>query len=58
MSSNDRNDRGYWRAFEGANGWYVAYENEDGFHHQPFSADLSEDDARASAARLNNEPET
>ena len=23
------------KIFEGANGYYVAWENDDGFHHQP-----------------------
>jgi len=26
---------GHWRAFQGPNGWYVAWEGDDGFHRQP-----------------------
>jgi len=45
-----------WRAFQGANGWYVAWESDDGFHHQPsFPRWLTEEEARREARRRNEE---
>lgn len=54
-----------FKAFRGPNGWYVAWEGEDGFHHQPFhggrqSKESAEVEASESAAsqlqRLNHRP--
>lgn len=45
-----------WRAFQGANGWYVAFERDDGFHHQPtLDRALTETEAERLAARRNRE---
>lgn len=50
-----RKDSGRWRAFEGANGWYVAYE-EDGCHHQPANqGSMTEREARYEIRRLDRE---
>ena len=45
-----------WKAFLGANGWYVAFEGDDGFHHQPthYSA-VEEGAAREEADLLSRE---
>lgn len=51
---------GTYRAFQGANGWYVAWESEDGFHHAPSQWDsesqMSEARARSHARRMNADP--
>jgi hypothetical protein len=44
-----------YKAYQGANGWYVALEQHDGFHHQPPCPRwLEEGEARAQAAREND----
>lgn len=46
-----------YKAFEGANGWYVAWE-QDGFHGQPpFPRWLTEREARRDARERNREPD-
>jgi hypothetical protein len=43
-----------YKAFEGANGWYVAFERRDGTHKQPSLGPwLSEREARAEARERN-----
>jgi phenylpropionate dioxygenase-like ring-hydroxylating dioxygenase large terminal subunit len=43
--------QGAWRAFEGPNGWYVAWEDADGYHHQPsHGGRLDREEAEAMAA--------
>ncbi len=43
-----------YRAFQGPNGWYVAFEREDGFHRQPQNGgNMSERDARREARDRN-----
>lgn len=43
-----------YRAFQGPNGWYVAFERADGFHRQPpDGGNMSETDARRLARRRN-----
>ena len=46
-----------YRAYEGPNGgWYVAWENAEGFHHQPDSGgELSETAAKRIARRKNDD---
>jgi hypothetical protein len=44
-----------YKAFSGANGWYVAFERNDGFHNQPVSQDLTEKQARLLARSYNDE---
>lgn len=45
-----------YKAFQGANGWYVAAEDKNGFHRQPtLGANLSEKDARRQARNLNSD---
>lgn len=46
---------GEYKAFQGANGWYVAYERADGFHRQPQSGNMTESEARRRAAAANRE---
>jgi hypothetical protein len=47
-----------WRAFEGANGWYTAWQDADGYHHQPADGGrLTERQARR-RARERNEDES
>lgn len=47
-----------YKAFQGANGWYAAWENEEGFHRQG-SDTLTESQARKRARELNEqEPES
>ncbi len=43
---------GPWRAFQGANGWYVALVLPDGSHHQALGL-LSEKSAKALAKKRN-----
>ena len=46
-----------WMAFEGSNYWYVAWKDEEGFHHQPFySEQMSEERAKLVALELNEKP--
>lgn len=48
-----RRDRAY-RAFQGPNGWYVAFEDAEGSHRQPpGGGDLGEEEARREAQRRN-----
>lgn len=42
-----------YEAFQGANGWYVAFERDDGFHQQPVVQNLTETAARREAAERN-----
>ena len=50
----ERNRSMKYRAFAGANGWYVATENDEGFHHQPpDNGSMTEDQAQR-AARVAN----
>lgn len=42
-----------YRAFAGANGWYVAWKHDDGSHYQTGSGHLSEAQALREAARRN-----
>ena len=47
-----------YKAFRCANGWYVAWENDQGFHHQPESYCshwLTKENAKAKAARMNRD---
>jgi hypothetical protein len=45
-----------FRAFEGPNGWYVAFENADGFHRQPADGgSLTETQAKRRARERNAE---
>lgn len=45
---------GPYRAFQGPNGWYVAFEDAEGFHRQPpGGGDLYEEEARREAQRRN-----
>ena len=45
-----------YRAYEGPNGWYVAWENAEGFHHQPDGgAELTEASAKRIARRKNDD---
>lgn len=48
-----------WRAFQGPNGWYVAWEEPDGSHHQDsgYGGTLDQEEAEAMAAQLNEEDE-
>ena len=53
---------GKWRAFEGANGWYCAWESADGYHCPPRPWDHdriagSEQAARKEAADRNEDAE-
>jgi hypothetical protein len=48
---------GIYRAFQGANGWYCAWETDDGFHRQPMTQNLTEDEAEAEAQRRNADAE-
>jgi len=42
-----------YRAFQGANGWYVASEDEQGFHRQPAGGgNMTAAEAEAEAKRL------
>lgn len=43
-----------FKAFQGANGWYVADEDEDGFHSQPATGWRSEREAKREAFRLSS----
>lgn len=43
-----------YKAFQGANGWYVAWENSEGFHHQG-NGNLSEREAHKLAREKNND---
>lgn len=44
-----------WKAFEGANGWYIAQENKEGFHNQPAdSGSLTEEEAVGEAECRNS----
>lgn len=42
------------KAFQGANGWYVAWERADGFHGQPAEQNMTRREAEAEARRRNN----
>ncbi len=43
-----------YKAFQGANGWYVAFERADGFHRQPSCPRwLDEREARELAEEMN-----
>lgn len=44
-----------YKAFSGANGWYVAFERNDGFHQQPELQDLTKKQARLLARSYNDE---
>ena len=45
-----------YKAFQGPNGWYAAWVDREGFHHQPASGgNLSQRSAVREAARLNRE---
>ena len=39
-----------YKAFQGANGWYVAWEGKNGMHSQPAYQSLSQDEAESLAA--------
>jgi hypothetical protein len=39
-----------WEAYEGANGWYVAWERPNGSHHQPqFGGNMTRREAEREA---------
>ena len=42
-----------WKAFQGANGWYVAFENDEGTHYQPSSASQTRAEAQREASAIN-----
>jgi|SRR5690606_35613900 len=43
-----------YKAFEGPNGWYVAWEREDGFHRQPATGcNMAEREAHLAACERN-----
>ena len=45
-----------YRAYEGPNGgWYVAWQNAEGFHHQPDGGELTEASAKRIARRKNDD---
>lgn len=45
-----------WAAYQGPNGWYVAFERDNGFHRQPSNGgSLTEHQARREALRRNQE---
>lgn len=43
------------KAYQGANGWYVAWERNDGFHHQ-CEGSMTEQQARKKAKQMNDDP--
>lgn len=46
--------RAPWQAFQGADGWYVAYVQPDGTHKQPaLSRGMTEGEARSEARKRN-----
>jgi len=46
----DTPTRGRWRAFQGPNGWYIAVEDADGYHHQPADGGhMTREEARRAA---------
>jgi hypothetical protein len=45
-----------WKAFQGPNGWYVAWEFQDGYHWQR-SGEMTQADAEAHADDLNEAEE-
>lgn len=53
-----RKERDMYRAFQGANWWYVAWEDDEGFHRQPaHGGNLGEAYARQRAKERNEEQE-